>query len=163
MEPGTILLLLAVLLLVVLFVTRPLTGNRPVAGHHEQEVSALLAEREQVLNALQELDFDFTLGKIPADEYPGQRARLVQQGAQVLRQLDELQAAPAEDPIEKRVAARRAATAGRPGSLSDEDVEDLIARRRTARRDRTGGFCPKCGKPVLASDQFCPSCGKALK
>jgi hypothetical protein len=166
MELGTILLLLAVLILVILFVTRPLTGSRLVESHHEQSVSAALAERERVLNALQELDFDHNLGKIPADEYPTQRAVLVQKGAAILRRLDELQAAqpaPAPDRSEESLAARRSATASRPAPLSDEDVEDLIARRRAARRDRTAGFCPKCGKPVLQSDQFCPSCGKALK
>jgi hypothetical protein len=166
MELGTILLLLAVLILVILFVARPLTVYGLVEGHHEQEVSAALAERERILNALQELDFDQKLGKIPAEEYPAQRALLVQKGAAILRRLDELQAAgpaPASDRVEASIAARRAGTAPQSGPLSDEDVEDLIARRRTARRDRTAGFCPKCGKPVLQSDQFCPSCGKALK
>ena len=53
----------------------------------------LLANRENALNALQELDFDFKLGKIPAEEYSIQRASLLQMGAEVLRRLDEIQAA----------------------------------------------------------------------
>ncbi len=32
-----------------------------------------------------------------------------------------------------------------------------------ARKDKTAGFCPKCGKPVLQSDVFCPSCGKYIE
>ena len=31
----------------------------------EHELSSLMAERERVINSLQELDFDFKLGKIP--------------------------------------------------------------------------------------------------
>ena len=164
MEPVTLLLLLAVLILVLLFVARPLTGAGPVGSHHQQDLSAALAERERVLSALQELDFDHQLGKIPAEEYPAQRALLLQKGTSILRQLDELQAAqPA--PAGRGAASDSAprAAAPRPGPLSDEDVEELVAKRRAARRERTGGFCPHCGKPVLQSDKFCPSCGEALK
>jgi hypothetical protein len=166
MEPGAILLLLAVLLVVILFVARPFAAQARAESHQDQEMSAALAERERLLTALQELDFDYKLGKIPAEEYPAQRALLVEKGAAVLRRLDELKAAQmaaAADSIETSLAARRLATASRPSALSDEEVEDLIARRRAARHDRTAGFCPKCGKAVLQSDQFCSSCGKALK
>jgi NADH pyrophosphatase NudC (nudix superfamily) len=45
---------------------------------------------------------------------------------------------------------------------SDEDLEDLISRRRTIRQQKTAGFCPNCGKPIFQSDQFCPSCGQIL-
>ncbi|MBL1173273.1 MAG: zinc-ribbon domain-containing protein, partial [Chloroflexi bacterium] len=45
---------------------------------------------------------------------------------------------------------------------SDDDVEALIAARRKARKEKSGGFCPRCGKPVLASDRFCPHCGKSI-
>ena len=46
--------------------------------------------------------------------------------------------------------------------ITDEDLEELVAARRTARKDRSAGFCPKCGKPVLRSDRFCPACGKSI-
>jgi predicted amidophosphoribosyltransferase len=38
----------------------------------------------------------------------------------------------------------------------------MIAARRKEHKSKSAGFCPKCGKPVLADDKFCPSCGKAL-
>ncbi|NJD58819.1 MAG: hypothetical protein C3F13_06135 [Anaerolineales bacterium] len=28
--------------------------------------------------------------------------------------------------------------------------------------EKAAGFCPKCGKPVHASDRFCPKCGATL-
>ena len=165
MEFGAILLLLVVLMVVILFVARPLTGQRFVRSYHEQKTSSLLAERERILNALQELDFDQTLGKIPADEYPSQRSQLLAKGAAVLRQLDELKDteanAPEED-LEAAISKRRAAVTSGKGSLSDDEIEDLVAKRRTGGKDKAAGFCPRCGKPVLRSDQFCPSCGKAL-
>jgi hypothetical protein len=65
------------------------TLARQSANGHE--ISVLLANRENALNALQELDFDFKLGKIPAEEYSVQRASLLQMGVEALRRLDEIQ------------------------------------------------------------------------
>jgi rubrerythrin len=162
MDLGAILFLLALLILVVIFVGRPFLSGAKIARATTQENSALLAERERILTALQELDFDNALGKIPTEDYPTQRADLLRRGADVLRQLDELQgksAARTEERLEAAVAARRSDAA----DLSDDDLEDMIARRRQSRKEKTGGFCPRCGKPVLLSDQFCPACGHALK
>ncbi|MBE3119474.1 MAG: zinc-ribbon domain-containing protein [Candidatus Atribacteria bacterium] len=162
MEPAAIFLLLIVLAFIVLFVTRPFFERRRVrAAENSHELSFLLAERERLLTGLQELDFDQTLGKIPAEDYPAQRAELLQKGAEVLRQLDTLTPG---------VARQTGGKVPRPGSapkptapLSDDDLEDLLAKRRNGRKDKTAGFCPKCGKPVLQSDVFCPSCGSTWK
>jgi len=133
------------------------------------EVSALKAERDRVINSLQELDFDHTLGKIPAEDYPGQRALLLQKGADVLRKLDELAPAPssalnAVSRIEKATTAGRADSASKSPAAadSDDEIESMIAARRKEHKSKSAGFCPKCGKPVLVSDKFCPSCGKSL-
>lgn len=155
MELGAILLLLAILVTVVLFVARPLMNRANDAQETPQNESALLAERDRILSALEELDFDYTLGKIPAEDYPLQRGLLVQRGAEILSQLDEIERQAA------RSAPRRAAA--RKRRLSDEEIEALIARRRQERREKTGGFCPRCGRPVLHSDRFCPACGHNLK
>jgi len=162
MEPAAIFLLLIVLTFIVLFVTRPFFERRRVrAAESSHELSFLLAERERLLTALQELDFDQTLGKIPAEDYPAQRAALLQKGAEVLRQLDALTPGAARQAGGK---VPRADSAPKPTApLSDDDLEDLLAKRRNARKDKTAGFCPKCGKPVLQSDVFCPSCGITLK
>ena len=45
----------------------------------------------------------------------------------------------------------------------DDDLEALIASRKAGRKEKSGGFCPKCGKPILRSDRFCPHCGKSIK
>ena len=81
MELGAILLLLGVLVIVVLFVAQPFTEQWHAKMQSGHETSVLLAKRENALNALQELDFDFKLGKIPAEEYSVQRASLLQMGA----------------------------------------------------------------------------------
>lgn len=173
MEPGAIFLTLAVLVLVGLFVSRPFIESRRAyaVSAEEHELSHLMAERDSLITALQELDFDHVLGKIPAEDYPNMRAALLTHAAEVLRRIDEIQpqktaASNAESRVEAAVAARRAdASAKKPQTAApgDEELENLIAARRAQRKEKSGGFCPNCGKPVLRSDRFCPSCGKAVR
>jgi rubrerythrin len=171
MDIGAIFLLLSVCLLVGLFVARPFMERRFVSSSGgDQAQSSLLAERDRLISALQDLDFDFTLGKIPAQDYPAMRANLLQRASDVLRHLDALQPqttarADAESRVEAVIAARRADAAvdnSKSDAVSDDDIEELVAARRTARKEKSAGFCPKCGKPVLRSDRFCPSCGKSI-
>jgi len=167
---GSIFLILAVIVLTGLYIYAPFTMRaRRIRINESHEVSALKAERDRVINSLQELDFDFNLGKIPAGEYPDQRAALLQKGADILRKLDELvpvasSAVNAEARIEKATAAGRADAGTKTPSAedNDDDLESMIATRRKEHKSKSAGFCPKCGKPVLVSDKFCPSCGKSL-
>lgn len=186
MELGSIFLILALLLLVGLFVSRPFferseSRRVSVPSQVEHDRSALLAERDRLLNALQELDFDYTMGKIPEEDYPAQRTALVQRGADVLRMLD-------AKLIEKHLAEESEAhtpskltepelegisipagmgngrlTTSRVASAAvaapDDELEVLLANRRRARQDKAAGFCPKCGGPLRRSDHFCPKCG----
>jgi hypothetical protein len=185
MDIGSIFLILGLLILVGLFISRPLFEHTATAvSLEEHERSALLAEHERILNALQEMDFDFALGKIPEEDYPSQRQALLQRGADVLRRLDaydeQAPSAGAEARLEQAVAARRAdarrpvpANASGNGSgagildgaavaEAGDDVEVLLANRRRARSEKSAGFCPKCGGPVQKSDRFCPKCGMTL-
>jgi hypothetical protein len=157
MDLAAILFLIALLLAVSLYLVTPLMNNRPRRRTEEtQEVSSLLAERERLLNALQELDFDHQLGKIPEEDYPSQRADLLQRGAAVLEKLDALAASRPQP-------ASRLATVGGDASVSDDEIESMLAARRKARKTKSAGFCPRCGKPILVTDQFCPHCGKSLQ
>jgi len=168
MEIAAILLTLGVMILVGLYLYAPLLERSAQrVTEQEHELSTLMAERDRMLNSLQELDFDFKLGKIPEDEYPVQRAGLLQKGADILRKIDSFapQIDPAQDTdarLEKAIAARRADGSSKTVESTDDDIESLIAARRKKHSNKSAGFCPKCGKPVMASDRFCPSCGKAL-
>ena len=169
MELGSLFLILAVVVFVGVYLYAPFMRKPKRARVDEsQEVSSLKAERDRVINSLQELDFDYHLGKIPAEDYPEQRSALLQRGADILRKLDEIvpdlsSARNAEKRIEKAAAAKRADASSQDEALSDEDIEAMIAARRKQHKSKSAGFCPKCGKPVLSTDKFCPSCGKALK
>ena len=180
MDIGAIFFILAVVTLVGMYVGQPYIRSRGRrATQEDREYSALMAEYDRAVNTLQELDFDNALGKVPAGDYPAQRAELLAKGADLLRKLDSFVPAPApngssnetkkenkdaESRMEAAVAARRADSSAQKAvaTLDDDDLESMIASRRKVRKDKSAGFCPKCGKPILVSDRFCPSCGKAI-
>ena len=168
MELTAIFFSLAVLILVGIYLYAPFMERRARrVTEEEHELSALMAERDRVINSLQELDFDFKLGKIPEDDYPVQRSSLLQKGADILRQIDSLapQATSAQDTearLERAIAARRADASVARVEVTDDDLESMISSRRKKRTNKSAGFCPKCGKPVMVTDRFCPSCGKSL-
>jgi NADH pyrophosphatase NudC (nudix superfamily) len=171
MELTAIFFSLAILILVAMYLYAPFMERRARrVTEEEHELSALMAERDRVINSLQELDFDFRLGKIPEEDYPTQRASLLQKGADILRKIDTFTVASPigreekgnEARLEKAIAARRSDGARAKAEVPDDDLEAMIAARRKGRKNRSAGFCPKCGKPVMVSDRFCPSCGKSL-
>jgi hypothetical protein len=123
----------------------------------------LLAEYEQTLTALRDLDFDHATGKIADEDHAPQRAQLAAQGAALLRQLDALGIQPAtpatddDDDIERAVAARRRSTTA---TGVDDRIEAEVAARRKAASG--AGACPQCGTPFQPGDRFCARCGTRL-
>jgi hypothetical protein len=179
MDIGSIFLLLALVTLVVFFIIQPFFSRRPIMARPvspKQPVLNLQAERDRVIQSLQELDFDYSLGKVPEEDYPSQRNVLLQRGAEVLQRLDALQPQPPpqqkRDRLEDALEARRqtlAQGAAAPVAANpNENLEAMILARRRARngsapREKSVGFCPQCGKPIQKSDRFCPKCGKELR
>lgn len=171
MDLGSLLLLVSLLIVVALYVSRPFfTRQATLVSQEEHELSVMLAEQERVLTALQELDFDHALGKIPEEDYPALRAGLLARGVEVMRRLDALQARPGSEDLEARIesaiAARRADASRQPGARQvpagiapDDELEAMLAARRRQRGEKAAGFCPQCGAPFQQSDQFCARCG----
>ena len=155
MDLGTIFFGLALIVIVAFLVARPLIERRGPREKAADPASHLAAERETLLAALRDLDFDHATGKINTEDYTAQRAQLVAQGVNVLKNMDRLRAGgrPAgataelqtpvdlEAQIEARVAARRRGQSAKPASA---------------------GFCPQCGSPFQADDRFCHKCGASL-
>lgn len=161
MDIGSILLILALFFLTVLFIGKPfLDAQRQVAAPavtgEEHLRSGLLAQHESILLALQELETDYALQKVPEDEYQQQRTDLLLAGAEILKQLDRLKGADQPAPV------RETRSKGGKEDRQKDDLEALIAARRQERQKGKRRSCPNCGKTVQAGDAFCPSCGKKL-
>jgi hypothetical protein len=145
MDVGSILVLLALLILIAAFIARPLlSGQGHDVSDRERRLSALQAESDKLLGLIQELDMDHTMGKVPEDDYQGQRAALVARGVEVLREMDSMpQSGKAE--------------AG--GDTVEQQLEEAVARLRSTRPAETHAFCGHCGQPLQPGDRFCPRCG----
>lgn len=167
MDIGSIFLTLALLIGVSLLIARPLMNRkletqplltRQAARRQEQERSGLLAQKEHILSTIQELDIDYSQGKVPEEDYPVQRSELLQAGAEILKQLDAL--APDLSGLKAGVngVGKLSAASSLPTPGEDE-LEALIAARRRDRMEKAVGFCPKCGSPLQKTDKFCPRCG----
>ncbi len=178
MDIGAILIGLAVLIGVAFLVSGPLVDRRQQREKTLSEAERLREQRDRILTTLRDLDFDHASGKIQEEDYTPLRAKLVADGADVMKQLDELEAAapagleteleqaiaahrhshapaaPAggEDDIERAVAARRRGrTPAAPQAAKGDDIERAVAARRQSRLAARGG------------DEMirCPQCGQA--
>lgn len=123
---------------------------------------ALLVHKEALLEEIRTLDFDLETGKIPAEAHAAQRAELVAETAEALKQLDALpqETAPAPSAtlaeIEAAIAQRRAAAAARPVNGAQEQPATAVAPNGQSK------FCSQCGQPVKPGDKFCAACGHQL-
>ena len=163
MDLGSILVILALILVVGAILARPLFEDRGRdMGSREQKRSILLAEEEKVLAALQELDLDHAMGKVLSDEYQAQRAALVAQGAAVLKAIDEAELTGSLGWTEAaRPMTGEARHAAAQPRFEQDEIEAEIARRRRAKGSQSG-TCGQCGKQVIPGDQFCSHCGSPL-
>ncbi|OJX41198.1 MAG: hypothetical protein BGO78_00150 [Chloroflexi bacterium 44-23] len=176
MDLGSLLLISGIALFVLFLILRPffeipadkkLISSTSETIRNDQQKSILLAERDRVLRSLQELDFDFSLGKIPEEDYPEQRNLLLRRGADVIKKMNTLSGTQTEvDAIAQveTVIEYSRADGLEKKKVTDEDAEvlALIAARRREKAEKPSSFCPQCGKPVTASDKFCAKCGKTL-
>lgn len=145
MALGSVLFVLAILVLVGAYVLRPL--SEPAAtgvGRPQPKLSRLQAQRERVLDAIQELDADHALGKVLTENYRGLRRQLALQGAAVMRQIDELEQASPQAGLEAELEAR-------------------VAQLKEHQPQPAASFCPHCGRPAVTGDRFCSHCGTALQ
>ncbi len=85
-----ILILLAVLLLIGLpYFFKPQEGEE-AATPQSQRQQELLSQKESTYAAIKELDFDYRMGKLSAEDYKALRDQYEQQAILLLKQLDGL-------------------------------------------------------------------------
>jgi hypothetical protein len=152
MDIGSVLVIIGIFLLAGLFVVRPFFERERKDGDRvRHRYSHLIAEKERLLEAIQELDLDLELNKISPEDHARKRSQLTAEAARVLEELDHLQGA---DPgLSKAQPA------------ADEEVDELEALISSRRKELQGSpeaFCPHCGKQIQEGDQYCTHCGDKI-
>jgi hypothetical protein len=178
MDIGSILFIAAILFFVAFYLARPIfEGAGKQLTPNERKLSALQARREQVLNAIHDMDIDRTMGKINREDYEAQRAVLTAEGVSILREIDTLEAAleaeatPASAKAQERqlgnssMGQATSESTGDSVGLGDEEIllEQEIHAAKTRLVEKPARFCPQCGSEVLPSDRFCTHCGASLE
>jgi SpoVK/Ycf46/Vps4 family AAA+-type ATPase len=188
---GSLLLGFALVLVVLLILTRPFFRPIDEGFETDEQIESLLAQKEALLQDLRSLDNDMEAGKVAPELYAHDRPMLMKRAALTLQQLDRL--GYVEAPMAEAAAAPVAAPAS-SGLSVDEQIEAAVRKLRTpaevdadieaaVRRMRqqaaaaavaaptqirsaspaaAARFCPQCGTPVDSDDRFCAACGYNL-
>jgi cytochrome c-type biogenesis protein CcmI len=125
---------------VALFVAAPLSDDDSIASRSASVAGLERLEHERALavQALRELEFDYAMGKLGADDY------------RVLQRKLEVRALTAMGVQE---------TASKPALL--EGAPAASSRSYVTTRSIMMNFCSECGARFAQSQNACPSCGKA--
>jgi hypothetical protein len=152
MDIGSVFVIAGIFLLAGLFVVRPFfERDRRGEDRVRHRYSHLVAEKERLLEAIQELDLDLELKKITPEDHARKRSQLTAEAARILKELDQLQST---DPGLPKA---------QPGAGDEVDeLEALISSRRKELHGSPEAFCPHCGKKVQEEDQYCTHCGEKI-
>lgn len=143
-------IVLALIAFLVAWTARPLMRRRFVSDASTpnpqlEELETLLFQREAVLNALRDLQFDLSMGKLSEEDFRELDARYRAQAAAILKRLDELEQAvdvPTTD----------------DDRALDEWIDQAVAALRQQRAAQAK-VCAQCGAPLPVNARFCAQCG----
>lgn len=129
----------------------------------ERKRKALAEEKERLIGALRDLDHDHRTGKLDDADYTTLTARLKQQAAEVLKDIDVNEGRRVMRPGD--VAPPESAFAGAASApetptirVTHSELKKAVAEAGSAVR-----FCTKCGRQAKADDdKFCGKCGASL-
>jgi hypothetical protein len=149
MDIGSILIGLALALMAGAYIGRPLLMHAGQAvSAEDRRLSELQAQRDRILNRLQELDMDFAMKKLLEQDYRQERQALMLEGTQVLKAID-LFFGSAPGLVK--------------GASPDDAIEAAVANLRAKGAVPRAGYCPSCGAEVQDGDAFCTRCGTSLQ
>ena len=128
--------------------------TQPSSTHLQKE-----GQRQVILSALRDLDFDFRTGKVSEEDYKPLRAQLLVKAAEYVEQEKQ-----GDEQLEALIQTRRAAQQPDPGC--HHCGARIVAGQRFCSKCGSAvnnELCSSCGKKIQASDLFCPSCGKKIE
>jgi hypothetical protein len=152
-------------------------ADTAVAGYAHSE---LREERRRLLRAINELKFDYEMGKLSEADYRAVREQYELRAVEVIRELEgdrELDPALVRELRKRGLASDLVGKRGetgipqRKGTTEDgrepeRDVEDVGASEQAGDRaddvEAQGATCSACGKPNDADARFCKHCGAGL-
>lgn len=134
-----ILIGILIFVAVYYYLFAPLVSGQPesaqVVRSSADSIENLSLKKEEILLTLKDLEFDHELKKLSDDDFHHIYDETLQEGAQVLRQIDE-----------EKARQEKASSVLTPTS------QELKAAK----------FCSECGERLAASAKFCAQCGTKI-
>ena len=161
------------------------SGPAPVMVENDR-LTDLLGRKDAVMTAIKELEFDYRVGKLSAEDYQIYDQRLRRQAIALIQQIEQIvpESSGLDIEMEAEIARRRKtqeAKASPPASNGSgiDPIEAEIARRRKVVQPvpvlvaqpipvaagvgvQAGSrFCTNCGNMLDPQHKFCANCGAA--
>lgn len=142
MDFLTFIAVVGLFLALFFFVGYPFFAFRPSVIFPAVDVQAwqLRERKEQVYAAIKEIEFDWELGKLSAEDYDHLRSQLEIEALALIRQLDRVTNLSGSATLKERL---------------EREVLALRRLRSAAEEDR----CPTCQAKRRPGDLFCSQCG----
>jgi hypothetical protein len=159
MELGAIFVGLAMLVASLPFVVKPFEDKRLKKNQKPTTRLNLDKNRQAVLSALRDLDFDFRTGKIGEDDYSMLRPQLLAEAVACTQSNKSVE----DDQLEAIIRARKATQSKAQNCSNCGEKFETGSRFCPQCGTEVGNNCPSCSKVVQAGDLFCTVCGTKLE
>lgn len=152
-------------------------GPAPVMVEDDR-VSDLVQRKDATLQAIKDLEFDYHVGKLSADDFQKYDQRLRRQAMALMQQIDQVapESTQFDAAIEAQISQRRkvretapavtvvTAAAGAPTAVAGSKKQAAApppaqAPVQPAPAAQSSRFCTNCGSPLEPQHKFCANCG----
>jgi len=148
--------LIIVLTVLFLILVRPEASEASPEAHGP--ANELEARREEIYEGLRDLQFEFRLGKLSAEDYQKARKDLLAELAEVNQRLVQLQR-PA---MASLASGERQKAQLNFGSSGDGSLHNKGPTASAPHATATSLVCPHCGARFAQPLKFCGECGKPM-
>ena len=157
MEISSIIVGVGLVAVALVFVSLPFRRKQLKTAGSLSPITTQEGQREALISALRELDFDFKTGKVSEEDYIPLRTQLMAEAAQYI-EAEEKEA----EQLEALIRTRRAARSSKCGQC---DAPIQAGQRFCPKCVSAINYeqCPSCGKKIHAGDLFCSSCGNKIQ
>jgi len=133
-----------------------------------QKLKTLENQKDTLYSAIKDIEFDFSLGKLSAEDFQELNTKYKIEAAGVLKEIDSLSANNEKEfldskdsKIEQEILSYRKSRG--PNVSLENELEREIAAFRTANKTAGRFVCSGCGAQYGAEDVFCSKCGVKLQ
>lgn len=163
-----LLVALAISFLAILIVAWPLLKKEvPPAPVDDDRLLELLHRKEQVLQAIKDLEFDYRVGKLSEEDYRLYDRQLRRQAIGLLMQIEKIapESARLDASLEKEIWQRRRVPdkASLPVDGKQADMTFLFSTSTAEEQAPPQRYCTQCGHPLEPTHKFCAMCGTPVE